>query len=189
VVLQGVAEFWNTCNFPYGYKFLLFVEFFVVPSTSVAELAHWALTVGMGCHWPMVLWLRVPMLMQGAWTFVENVYFGLAGLASEHVRKDIQEQEVEVWTPIDPPAADTPKVCGAPGYWRKTTATVKLSLDKRTFKEGEAKGQMRDVYNLLDVDAKIFADGLSAPKGTFEAKSRELVCKKYVFDASLETLC
>ena len=52
-------------------------SWFFGPFTATLELAHWGLTIGAGCHWPFVLWLRVPVLADGTLKLFLNVQLWL----------------------------------------------------------------------------------------------------------------
>ena len=55
-------------------------QHFISPSTTLVELVYFLVTVMSGCHWPLVLWLRVPTLFEGALAFLQNCRYVADGL-------------------------------------------------------------------------------------------------------------
>jgi hypothetical protein len=188
-MLQGGAEFWlglqeATKLQLYAEEFMSVTEQFLVPSSTLIELAHWAVTVCGRCKWPVVLWLRVPMIIQGAWVFVINVWSLCRSVDPSYKEEKV---EVYVWTPAVGANSDLPADIVNHGHenwtkhWTKKAAvTVQMAvgdtLHDKAKKEGKkgarTKGMMRDVFKLFDGEGVIF------PSKSLNT-SRMLVYKRY----------
>jgi hypothetical protein len=187
--IEAVADCYESTGW-YGWrKTRSITDNFLLPASTVVELAHWVTTVAAGCHWPVVLWLRVPALMQGAAVFLENVLYCFHGrttnTAQQWVRANATKERIEVWLPGDDGQANLPAPLlasgAAPGRWTRSTAEVLMDVDPMSYSSGP-RGAMREVYHLFDNNAKVFDEqsGQSGQSADLNyADRRKLVFKRY----------
>lgn len=157
------------------------------PATTFVELLHWFVTVSSGCHWPIVLWLRIPLLLEGAVTFALNLKHALHVEKGAWVKKTAEKTEVKVYIPDSNGRSlssefvkSGPQSSGIPGLWTEVSTT--LLMDQQPMSLGSnPKGAMRDVYHCQDTGGKAAA-ALSAawPMGGLHKLDKDrLVFKKY----------
>lgn len=130
------------------------------------ELAYFFVTVASGCHWPIVLWLRVPTLIDGGVIFLQNAQHfinGMVGGSGGWVSTRAKRARAEIFYPCKPsePGAQTVVLADAaerddddegclemPGHWVRTWADVLLEPEPMALGRNPA-GAMRDVYHMF----------------------------------------
>jgi hypothetical protein len=156
-------------------------DFLLRPGTTLVELAHFFVTVSAGCHWPVVLWLRVPILLEGATVFCANATYWAAGFGdgtSGWVSADAKTEAVTVYFPVASDFSGAKQLEGKPGYWREHDMDVLMDTEQMSLGSNPA-GAMRDVYHLLDPTGMIMTHPSVAMDGINGADKRKLVYKTY----------
>lgn len=147
------------------------------PATTLVELAHWFITVSSGCHWPIVLWLRVPLLAEGAAAFLSNLKLILTTSSGSWVSETAVVREVTVYVPVGDDLGnkatlgsffhfflagarsgqgDAPQSLGQgiPGVWKSVKTKMRMDLEPMSL-GSNPKGAMRDVYHCVDEDQNV----------------------------------
>ena len=154
--------------------------------TSTIEVSHWFITLLCGCHYPIVLWYRVPLLLNVTRVGACRLWMFATTKSGDSTRwllssKTAVRKRCVVWHPVRTTTTTNPynesamyerpmtmephdRFAGGriPGLWRKTIKTVWLTVDENCA-EMECPGGMRNVYRAHDQAGNIFTpeDGLA----------------------------
>ena len=159
------------------------------PLTQGMELVQMIATVFFECHYPKVLFIRLPNLIHGTITLLWNIRWlcqkatapctsGIDWVSSENV------ESVTVFVPVPADASLAKNVPRVPGQWIEKK-NVKVRLAKSTMKV-EMEGAMREVLHLYDVEGLIFKEQLRKD-GLVDLDPHRLVYKQYKIKDDLKS--
>ena len=161
------------------FRFFKQEDYYVGPITKGMEFFQMAATFFFACHYPKVLYIRFPNLIQGAVTMIWNLRWLFKKIiapctwGTDWVSNTTTEH-VTVYIPSDAPTAV--RIPGKPGRWI-IKKDVQVRLDKTKMKV-EMEGAMREVLHLYDEAGAFFKDYLIS-NHMDDIDQHRLVYKRY----------